>query len=80
MLKDTNDSDFIVVRATSQPRLSEYDVIIEDWQNAGLLKPSIMRVHKLTTLETKLVKLKMGKLSAKDLCTLSACVKKLFDF
>ena len=42
VLKDTNDSDFIIVRATSQSRQTEYDIKIEDWQSAGLLKPSII--------------------------------------
>lgn len=79
VIKDTNDSDFIVVRATSQPRLSANDVTVEDWQEAGLLKPTIIRVHKLTTLETKLVKRKMGKLSARDLNSLSICIRKLFE-
>jgi mRNA interferase MazF len=79
VLKDTNDSDFIVARATSQPRQTEYDITVEDWQSAGLLKPSIIRVHKITTLETKLVKRKMGQLSAKDLSNLSSCLRKLFD-
>lgn len=78
VLIDTNDLDFIVVRATSQSWQTEYDVVIEDWQSAGLLKPSIIRVHKLTSLETKLVMRKMGKLSTKDLTALSDCIKRLF--
>ena len=79
VLKDTNDSDFIIVRATSQSRQTEYDIKIEDWQSAGLLKPSIIRVHKVTTLTTTLVKRKLGKLSARDLLSLSICIKKLFE-
>ena len=79
VLKDTHDSDFIIARATSQLRQTEYDVQIEDWKTAGLLKPSIIRVHKLTTLETKLVKRKMGILSEKDLDNLLACLKRLFE-
>ena len=79
VLKDTNDADFIIARATSQFRQTEYDIEIKDWKYAGLLKPSIIRVHKLTSLETKLVKRKMGKLSPIDLENLLQCVKKLFD-
>jgi mRNA interferase MazF len=67
VIKDTNDSDLIVVRATSQIHKSDYDITVEDWQSAGLLKPTIIRVHKLTAIETKLVKRKMGMLSARDL-------------
>jgi mRNA interferase MazF len=79
VLKDTGDNDFIVIRATSQPKLTEYDITIEDWQFCGLLKPSIMRVHKMATLETNLVKKKMGVLSKNDLNKLYACLQGLFN-
>jgi mRNA interferase MazF len=77
VLKDTNDGDFIA-RATSQSKQTEFDVLIEEWEKAGLLKPSIIRVHKLNSLEIKLVKRKMGNLTAKDQNSLSQCLKKLF--
>ncbi len=80
VLKDTDDGDFILARATSQNRETEYDMPIKDWTSAGLLKPSIVRVHKLTVLETKLVKRKLGKLSAEDGDKLYACLKGLFIF
>ena len=37
VIKDTDDSDFIVVRATSQAKQTEYDMIVQDWHSAGLL-------------------------------------------
>ena len=80
VLKDTNDNDFIVVRATTQSKQTEFDIEIADWEKAGLLKPSIIRIHKLTSLETKLVKRRMGILSAADVNNLTLCLKKLFDF
>lgn len=79
VLKDTDDSDFIVARATSQAKQTDYDIVVEDWQIAGLLRPTIIRVHKLTTLETKLVKRKMGMLSTKDSARLSFVLAKLFS-
>ena len=79
VLKDTNDADFITARITSQSRQTEYDIELKDWKLAGLLLPSIIRVHKIATLETRLVKRKMGKLSDADLNTLSQRVKMLFD-
>jgi mRNA interferase MazF len=78
VLKDTNDNDLILARATSQPRQTEYDVQIEDWREVGLFKPSVIRVHKLTTIEATLVKRSMGFLSSKDLDNLSTCLKGLF--
>ena len=79
VLKDTGDSDFIVARVTSQVKQTAYDVEIDEWQNAGLLKPSVVRIHKLTTLETVLVKRVMGNLSVKDAGKLYAALKKLFE-
>jgi len=79
VLIDTNDSDFIVARATSQPRQTEYDITVDEWKFAGLLKPTIIRLHKLATLDTRLVKRKMGKLSADDLQKLLGGIRKLFE-
>jgi len=78
VLKDTNDSDFILARVTSQSRQAEYDLDVKDWKEAGLLKPSVIRVHKLASLETKLVKRTMGKLSTSDIENLSQCIRTLF--
>ena len=80
VLKYTHDSDFITARVTSQFRQTEYDIEVKDWKSAGLLLPPIIRVHKIATLETKLVKRNMGKLSAGDLDNLSQSIDTLFDF
>jgi mRNA interferase MazF len=50
VLLDTGDEDFVAAPITSRPRLSEYDLPIEDWRAAGLNVPSSVRVHKLTIL------------------------------
>ena len=78
VILDTNDSDVIVVRVTSQHWESEYDIEIADWEFAGLLKPSIIRVHKIATLETRLVRRQLGRLNQKDLNNLSFCLKRTF--
>ncbi len=79
VIRDTNDNDFILARITSQKGQSQYDMVIDYWQSAGLLRPSVIRVHKLVTLETYLVKRTMGKLSERDLNKLSDTLKNLFS-
>ena len=79
VLKDTNDFDFITARVTSQSRQTEYDIEVTDWKKARSLLPSIIRKHKIATLETKLVKRQMGKLSASDLDSLLQRITSLFD-
>lgn len=46
VLLDTGDDDFVAAPVTSRPRLSEYDVPIQEWKMAGLNVPSFIRVHK----------------------------------
>lgn len=66
VLKDTNDGDVIVARISSQVKRSDFDVEIVDWQQAGLLAQSIVRIHKLATLEKSLIERSLGILSQSD--------------
>jgi mRNA interferase MazF len=51
VLLDTGDSDVVVARITSQAGRDAFDITINDWKEAGLKLPSIVRIHKLATLE-----------------------------
>jgi len=66
VLFDTGDDDLVVARITSQITQTEFDVEILEWQKAGLLVPSVVRVHKLATLEKSLVERKLGTLTPED--------------
>ncbi|RKX57615.1 MAG: type II toxin-antitoxin system PemK/MazF family toxin [Thermodesulfobacteriota bacterium] len=67
VLLDTGDADVIVARVTSQVIQTAFDVELMDWQQAGLLLPSTTaRVHKLATLEKRLIERRLGKLTAGD--------------
>ncbi|MBA2243701.1 MAG: type II toxin-antitoxin system PemK/MazF family toxin [Gemmatimonadetes bacterium] len=66
ILLDAGDEDMLVARITSQIPVAQYDVNLSDWQQAGLLRPSVARVHKLATLERSLVKRKLGTLTSAD--------------
>jgi mRNA interferase MazF len=51
VLLDTGDPDIVVARITSQPYTTAFDVALSDQAEAGLLLPSVVRLHKLATLE-----------------------------
>lgn len=63
--------DIIVMAVTSQMRHlgKTGEAVVEDWQEAGLLKPSLIKPI-LTTIEKGLVLKKLGRLSEKDCHTL----------
>ena len=62
VINDYNDGDIIVCRITSQIYETPNDVNINDWQKSGLRLPSVIRVHKLATLEKDLIEVKMGQI------------------
>jgi len=66
VISDTNDGDLILAHITTQPHTSDYDVIIENWQSSGLLAPSILRLHKIATIENILIDKQIGKLTGND--------------
>src|SRR5690242_4479119 len=66
VLLDTGDEDVVVVPITSQIYHAKYDVVLVEWQQAGLKLPSVARVHKPITTDKRLVERRVGMLSAGD--------------
>ena len=66
VLLDAGDKDIIVARITSQITRTIFDVEIIEWQQAGLMRPSVVRLHKLNTLEKLLIERRLGILQASD--------------
>ncbi len=62
VLADTEDEDVIVCRITSKLYDSDFDFAIKDWQKCGLKLPSVIRLHKIATLEKSLIDQKIGKI------------------
>lgn len=59
-------SDLIVAAVTSQPRSHRSgEVVLVDWQQAGLLKPSVVKPV-LATIDGRLVLRILGRLSETD--------------
>ena len=63
---DSGDADVLLARVTSKLHTSPHDVPILSWQTAGLLVPSVVRLHKLATMEKGLVQRRLGSLEAHD--------------
>jgi mRNA interferase MazF len=66
VLLDTGDADVILARITTQPHRTPFDVAIADWQGAGLIAASVIRLHKVATIERALIRRQLGHLAAAD--------------
>jgi len=62
VLKDFGDGDLLVCRITSKIYKSKYDINLHTWLHFGLKLPSVIRVHKLATLETEMIESIMGQI------------------
>ena len=78
VLIDIGDADIVAARVTSQAVRAIFDVQITHWQEAGLLLPSVTRIHKLATLEKRLIERRLGKLEAGDWAQVLARVRQLW--
>ena len=61
------DPDCLICRITSVPHQGFLDLAIAHWKEAGLEKPSTVRLSRLVTVEKSLLKLRIGRLAADDL-------------
>ncbi len=59
--------DCLVCRITSIPHRGFLDLAVSHWQEAGLEKPSTIRLSRLVTVEKQILKLRIGRLAAEDL-------------
>ncbi|MFN6571444.1 type II toxin-antitoxin system PemK/MazF family toxin [Dendronalium sp. ChiSLP03b] len=66
LILDTGDDDIIVARITSQITQTAFDVEIIEWQQAGLMRPSVVRLHKINTVEKRLLERQLGTLHPND--------------
>lgn len=76
IIKDTKDGDVIVKRITSQLKDTAEDIEIVNWKESGLLIPSNIRIHKISTISKKLIERKLGSLSKLDSVSVSVENKK----
>ncbi|MGA3205018.1 MAG: type II toxin-antitoxin system PemK/MazF family toxin [Bryobacteraceae bacterium] len=78
VLLDAGDADFVAAPVTSRPRLSEYDLPVEQWKEAGLNVPSFIRIHKLTVLPKSGIVRQLGSLTKSDRDALTRILARAF--
>jgi mRNA interferase MazF len=71
-------ADIVIMAITSniEKTVRIGECLIEDWQEAGLLKPSMIK-SAISTIEQALVLKKLGKLSQKDFISMNTVLKEL---
>jgi len=69
-------SDIVIMAITSQPEktIGIGECLIQDWRDAGLLKPSAVKPA-IATIEQTLVLKKLGKISLQDLISMDTALK-----
>jgi len=77
---NTERPDLIIMAVTSQIKPARVigEVIIKDWQEAGLLKPSAIKPV-ITTMEKSLVIKTMGRLKERDQKALQESLKEILE-
>ena len=78
IILDTGDEDIIVFRVTSQVAQTAFDVELVEWRQAGLQLPSVVRVHKVATLEKRLVERRLGTLTPGDWAQVCVTIRQLW--
>ena len=70
--------DIIIMAVTSQMRSADFfgDVALSDWQQAGLLKPSVIKPI-FTTIEKNMIIKKLGRIGDNDRSALSDALREI---
>ena len=79
IINDFDDGDLIVCRITSQIYKTKNDIYIVDWEKSGLKLPSVIRVHKIATLEKDMVEFIMGQIEEPNKEQVRKIISKLTD-
>lgn len=78
VLAQVDLKDIVVSKVTSTEQRGSYDIVINDWENVGLIFPSVIRVDKLATLSEDRVIKKLGILSGYYDSIIKNKIKELF--
>jgi len=77
---NNTSSDIVIMAITSKTdkNLTIGECLINNWQDAGLLKPSVLKPA-ISTIEQTLVLKKLGRLSQKDLILMENTLVEFLD-
>ena len=79
VLKNWEDGDVLVCRITSKIYNSKYDIYLNDWVQYGLKLPSVLRLHKMETLETDMIEAIMGHIDDIVLSNIKIIYKSIIE-
>jgi mRNA interferase MazF len=69
-----------VIPVSSRTKLEEVDVAIARWSESGLVRPSVARIHRLTTILRADIIAELGEVAADDKQNLRQALKRFLDF
>src|SRR5437660_1693043 len=78
VMLDTGDADVLLARVTTQLQTGPFDVPLTNWQQAGLLAPSVVRVHKLASIAKSRIQ-RLGALTSVDRQKFASVLRQLFS-
>ena len=76
---DSGDQDVLVARVTTHSQSTSFDLPLAQWQAGGLLAKSWVRLHKLATLEKRLVRRTLGQVHPADRAKIAAVLHQAFS-
>ena len=79
VLLDSGDDDFVGAPVVSRSWVSDFDVPIHQWREAGLNTASTIRVHKLTVLAKDEIVRRLGELTAADRTAVGEVLRRAFS-
>ncbi len=79
IIQEFDDGDIIVCRITSQIYKTKNDIFVNAWEKSGLKLPSVIRIHKIATLEKDMVEIIMGQLDEITKNKIRTIISKLTD-
>ena len=79
VLKDFKDGDVLVCRITSKIYNSKYDIYLNDWLKFGLKLPSVVRIHKMATLEMDMIETILGQIDNTILSKIKEIYKTIIE-
>jgi mRNA interferase MazF len=80
VMLDTGDQDIVVARVTtSQTTQTAFDIEIIEWQQAGLARSSVVRLHKMNTVEKRLINRQLGILTSRDWTQVREKIKQIWS-
>jgi mRNA interferase MazF len=78
VLLNTGDADVVLARITTAAQITPRDVPLMEWQAASLLAPSMVRLHKLATLDKGMVLRPLGQIGQADRAQIASILAGLF--